>query len=370
LLWSRLGRGADREQAVATAAAFARHGADVTLLLPRGRRDPVLDAQALRSWFGVEGPLNVVQRASPWAGTHFALTALWVRQVAADALVAGADLLYSRIPYMFFGGGRSPVPFAAEHYRPWPRELPLLRGLIRRTARQPHCRGFILHSDYAAGSFRRLGIALDKILVAHNGVDPAAFESPLGAAEAREKLGLPADRPIALYAGSLSPDKALDRIWLLAAGRRDVLFVLVGSEGHGPVEAEAARHPNVLVVPWQAPAALSVYLYAADLLIIPPSTRPLHRSRQCVLPMKTYAYLAAGRPILAPRAPDTAELLRDGDNALLVEPDRPEAAAAGLDRLLADPALAARLSQVALATARNLTWDARARRILAFLSRR
>ena len=124
--------------------------------------------------------------------------------------------------------------------------------------------------------------------------------------------------------------------------RPDVLFVLVGSEGDGPIEQAAAARANVRVAPWAERPALAQWLGAADVLVIPPSLAPLQRFGDCVLPMKTFAYLAAGRPILAPIAPDTAELLRDGETALLVPPDQPEAAAAGLDRLLGDAALAAR----------------------------
>jgi glycosyltransferase involved in cell wall biosynthesis len=370
LLWSRLAREASGEQAVATAAAFARQGAEVTLLLPQGPHDPALDAAALRDWFGVEGDFAVAQRASRWAGTHFLQTALWLRQVARDPALKGADLLYSRIPYMFAGGFASPIPFAVEHYRPWPDDLPVLRPLIRRTARAPHCLGFILHSDYAAASYRRLGVDPAKLLVARNGVDPALFAAPLPAAEARRRLGLPLDRPIAVYAGRLTGEKAIDQILALAERRPAVLFVLAGSEGEGEVERQAARHANVRVLPWQSAAALPGVLWAADVLLIPSSVRPLTRSKRCVLPMKTYAYLAAGRPILAPRSPDTAELLVEGGNARLVEPDRPGAAAEALDALLADRALASRLSAGALRTAQGLTWDARARLILDFLAAR
>ena len=88
-------------------------------------------------------------------------------------------------------------------------------------------------------------------------------------------------------------------------------------------------------MPWAEPAALPAWLQAADVLLIPPSQAPLQRYRNCVLPMKLFAYLAAGRPILAPASPDTAELLKDQENALLVPPERPKAAAAALDRLLA-----------------------------------
>src|SRR6185503_9755611 len=137
-------------------------------------------------------------------------------------------------------------------------------------------------------------------------------------------------------------------------------------EGEGPIEASAAARANVRIVPWQAPADLPAWLGAADALLIPPSRAPLEQFRNCVLPLKLFAYLAAGRPILAPAAPDTAELLADGETALLVPPGDPEAAAAALDRLR-DPALAARLGAAALARSGELTWDRRAEEILAFL---
>ena len=122
-------------------------------------------------------------------------------------------------------------------------------------------------------------------------------------------------------------------------------------------------------MPWQGPAALPAWLHAADVLLIPPSRAPLEQYRNCVLPLKLFAYLAAGRPILAPEAPDTAELLRDGENALLVPPGDPAAAAAALDRLR-EPGLAARLGAAAAALATELTWDKRAEKIEAFLAAR
>jgi glycosyltransferase involved in cell wall biosynthesis len=86
--------------------------------------------------------------------------------------------------------------------------------------------------------------------------------------------------------------------------------------------------------------------------------------------MKLFAYLAAGKPILAPVAPDTAELLVDGENALLVPPDAPAAAAAALDRLLHERGLAERLAGNALELSRSLSWDRRAQRIAVFLEAR
>ena len=205
--------------------------------------------------------------------------------------------------------------------------MPAIRPLVRRTARNRKCLGLILHSAFAADAYRRAGVPEAKLLVAHNGANARLLAADPGKAAARAQVGLPADRAIALYAGRVNAEKGLDQLLAVAALRPDILFVLVGSEGEGPIEAAAAGRANVRIVGWQAPAALPAWLSAADVLLIPPSRAPLDRFRNCVLPLKLFSYLAAGRPILAPVAPDTAELLRDGENAVLVPPGAPDAAA-------------------------------------------
>lgn len=370
LMWARPNRNADREQSINTAAALARRGVAVTLLLPRGPNDPALGADDLRAYFAVEGDFQVVQRPSGWAGEALFRTLMWLRQVFRDPALAGADLLYSRIPAMLGMGQRAPLPFATEQYRPWPDQWPAIRPLVRRTAGHRNCLGLILHSHYAAEAYCRAGVSDEKILVAHNGANPHLSESGSGKGEARALLGLPVGRPIALYAGRINEEKGLDQILAVAALRPDILFLMVGSEGQGAIETEAGRRANVRIVPWQEPAALPLWLHAADILLVPPSRAPLDQFRNCVLPIKLFSYLAAGRPILAPQAPDTAELLVDGGNGLLVPPGEPETAARALDRMLGDSKLADRLSAGALASARDLTWDRRAERIESFLERR
>jgi starch synthase len=368
VLWSRLGREASQEQSVKTAAALARRGDEVTLILPRGKRDPELGAEEIRRWFGVEGDFRALQVPSRWGGVDLASTCFWLLQLFDSRALASADILYSRAPVMIAAGQVCPLPFATEQYRLWPDEWPFLRPHIRRTARHPRCLGYILHSELAAQSYRRAGVAEGKLLVAHNGTDPApARPDPAGA---RERLGLPRGRTLAVYAGRINAQKGLDRILALAELRPESLFLLVGSEGEGLVEREARRHPNVQVVPWQPPDRLPLYLAAADILLIPPSSAPLERFGTSVLPMKTFAYLAAGRPILAPRSPDLAGLLVDGANALLVPPDDSAAAAAAFDRLAGDARLSKRLGEGAAHTAQGLSWNDRAARIAAFLHRR
>src|SRR5205085_7555964 len=232
-----------------------------------------------------------------------------------------------------------------------------------------NCLGFVIHSAYAAGAYKRAGVPPEKLLVAHNGAETRLIGRPGDKGAARQLLGLDPDRFTAIYAGRVNAQKGLDAVLTLADLRPDALFLLVGSEGEGAVEVEARSRPNVRIVPWQEPAELPHWLDAADVLLIPPSQAPLEQFRNCVLPLKLFAYLAAGRPILAPAAPDTAELLQDGENALLVPPGDPVAAAAALDRLR-DPGLAARLGAAAYTRSGELTWDRRAEKIEAFLARR
>jgi glycosyltransferase involved in cell wall biosynthesis len=61
------------------------------------------------------------------------------------------------------------------------------------------------------------------------------------------------------------------------------------------------------------------------------------------------------------------EVLRDGENGLLVPPDDADALAAGIAAALGDPALAARLGEAARADAAGRTWSRRAAAVLAGL---
>ena len=123
-------------------------------------------------------------------------------------------------------------------------------------------------------------------------------------------------------------------------------------------------------MPWLPTGQTIPYLYAADVLLIPPTSGPLQQVGNTVLPIKTFIYMAAGRAILAPRTPDVRELLRNDENAALVPPDDLEAALRQLRRLLDDPPLRERLGKAAQHDVADLTWGRRAGRVLRFLRER
>src|SRR5262249_26827221 len=128
---------------------------------------------------------------------------------------------------------------------------------------------------------------------------------------------------------------------------------------------------NVRIVPWQQqPDALARYIFAADVLLIPPSLKPLAEFGSTVIPLKLYLYMGSGRPILAGDTPDVREILEDGRNALLSRPDCVDALVAGIRALTGDVSLARRIGAASLADSRNFTWSARAGKIAAILASR
>jgi len=91
-------------------------------------------------------------------------------------------------------------------------------------------------------------------------------------------------------------------------------------------------------------------------------------------PMKIIEYMGLGKPIVAPRQENIAELLGDGSEALLFEPGDERSLAGALRALITDREERRRLGEGALAAVheRGLLWTANARRIvdLAAASRR
>jgi glycosyltransferase involved in cell wall biosynthesis len=161
------------------------------------------------------------------------------------------------------------------------------------------------------------------------------------------------DRPVILYAGSLEPYQRIPLLLEAMAVARDALpearLVLVGGREAQVTEVtqQAARlgMSETVICEGQRPSDdIPSYLAAADVLVSP-------RRDGIHTPLKVYAYLQAGKPIVATRTTSHLQIL---DDQCAVLPElTPQAIAEALLAVLRDPALSDRLSRAAAERARD-----------------
>jgi len=109
------------------------------------------------------------------------------------------------------------------------------------------------------------------------------------------------------------------------------------------------------------PPQVRAWLARANVLVLPNPASAI--SSRFTSPLKLFEYMAAQRPIVASDLPALREVLSPDENAVLVTPGSAPALAAGIRRVLDDPALATRVASRALATVADFSWDRRADRL-------
>ncbi|MBK6781542.1 MAG: glycosyltransferase family 1 protein [Gemmatimonadetes bacterium] len=185
------------------------------------------------------------------------------------------------------------------------------------------------------------------------GVDPAHFHPRFRSEAWRARFGVGPDDLLVTYIGRLAKEKDLLRLvaaWqALRASRGNAQLVLVG---RGPLEEELrqAQIPGLHVAGLLEGRALSEAYASADLFAFPSATETFGNS--------LLEAMASGLPSLAVRAGGVMEFAEHGVNAWLAPPGDTGALTQALGRLLAAPALRARLSAGAQATAAARGWDA------------
>jgi glycosyltransferase involved in cell wall biosynthesis len=281
-----------------------------------------------------------------------------------------ADLVYTRNLWMAWLALLFGQRVVFDHYRPWPDQIPPLQLWIHRLICHRRFLVNISHSEYTRARYLDIGIPPDKLCCVRNGFEPSRLAAPLPLDLAKRRIGVDSDQKTVVYTGRINHKKGLELVIEAARRLPDHVFILVGSQANGVIEALASTVANVRIVPWQSPETIGRYIFAADVLLIPPSLRPLAEFGSTVIPLKLYLYLASGRPILAGDTPDLREVLQHGRNALLCRPDCVESLVAGIRALTRDPGLGSGLAARALADSRDLTWGARARRIAAIVGER
>ena len=236
--------------------------------------------------------------------------------------------------------------------------------------------GIVMHSQIATDYWASEGARPEKITTIHNGIDQNEIVDPatIDRSRLRQELNLPKTRQIVSYVGNMGSKKGIGSIVEVASHLPNVLFLLVGfskkkDKSQLIALANKLGADNIEIRPWVPPARVAPYLRASDALIIPPTSQPLFATGDTVLPIKTFVYMASGVPLLAPRLPDTAEILHHKKNAFLLQPDTPISNAQSIRQLLDQPQLREQIAINALACANKFTWNERAEKIVDFVQR-
>jgi glycosyltransferase involved in cell wall biosynthesis len=173
---------------------------------------------------------------------------------------------------------------------------------------------------------------------------------PLPELPARETLRgvLAVDGPLLVFAGRLTPAKALDVAF--AAVAQTGATLLVAGDGELRAELEAAAGPRIRFLGAQPRERVLELLAAADAVLLSSSWENF--------PHVLVEALAAGTPAIATRVGGVPEIVEDGVNGLLVPPGDPEALAAAIRRFFEDADLRGRLRTNAAPSAERFAPDA------------
>jgi glycosyltransferase involved in cell wall biosynthesis len=290
--------------------------------------------------------------------------------------------IYQRSSYMNFAGAamrlRHGIPLVCEFNGPlrwvgknWDREFDLLGGLSERieTLTLQAADLVVVVSATVRDLAVARGIAADRVLVNPNGVDTGIYRPDIDASALRASLGL--DGKIVLgFIGTFGEWHGADKLASAyvklrtdcpdLASRIHLLMI-----GDGPTRARAQ---SVIEQGGAAQAATftgavpqaqgPVYLAASDILVSPHVPNP-DGSRFFGSPTKLFEYMAMGRGIVASDLDQIGEILSHGDTAWLVKPGDITDLASGLERLVDDGFLRARLGAAAREEAIDrYTWRA------------
>lgn len=251
------------------------------------------------------------------------------------------------------------VPFVLEIRDIWPesiaaveafrsrRLLAFLEGLERRL--YAGARQIVTVGEGYRQRLVAKGVPAEKIAVVPNGVDQDLFRTQAPDAALRARFGLDG-RFVCSYIGTIGMACGLDTVLraaqrLKAAGREDVLFLLVGDGAvRAELEAQARREglDNVRFAGRLAKAEMPAAYSVSDACLIHLRRTELFTS---VMPSKIFEACGMARPVINGVTGYAAEWIERSGGGVNIPAEDETALLAAVDRLKNDPELARRLGE-------------------------
>lgn len=174
------------------------------------------------------------------------------------------------------------------------------------------------------------------------------------------------------YVGHLYPGRGIEIIEVLARECPDILFLVVGgNDSHVTARRSMNVASNLRFLGHVPHPVARRAMSAVDLLLMPYQEQVSiglagHDTGRWMSPMKMFEYMASGTPFVASDLPVLREVLRDGENAVLIQPDDLPAWRRSILALRDDPVRRQALADHAFGEYKaHYTWRGRAKRIIA-----
>lgn len=361
-------------QIIKMCEAFSGAGIKVELLAPR-RFNPIKETPfeyyGIKEIFAVKKiPVIDLIPLSGFLGAfaNFVESITFALFSLPDSSRADTDVIYTRDQFSGWFLSFLNKKFVYEIHS-FPRRFWLYKRIWRRAHK------IIAITEGLKNLIVKNGVDADKILVAPDAVDLAAFNAITGDKDdLKIELGFSKDDFLVGYVGrfkTLGMEKGIKTmIESLPILGKDVKMVFVGGEEPEIKDYKIFANrfnalPQCVFIGYQPYSKVIKYMKATDALVIPFPNKPhfaLYAS-----PLKLFEYMASGRPIIASDLPALREILND-KSALFFKPEDAADLARAIKMIKNSQTLGYHLSQQALADVKAHTWRERANNILNFIA--
>lgn len=266
----------------------------------------------------------------------------------------------------FFYSSSHGVPLVVSYHTHLPKylhyyHLASLEGTMWNAMRAAYNRADLTLATSAVMQQELESHGIRRVQLWRRGVDTELFHPSRASLEMRTRLtsGHPEDK-LLLYIGRLSAEKEIERCRDILAALPGVRLALVGDGPHREkLERYFAGTPTLFAGFMKGEELASAYA-SGDAFFL--------ASRTETLGLVLMEAMAAGCPVVAPRAGGVSDIIQDGVTGNLYDPDRPSDAVEAVARLLLDRDHHAQMSRAARLDAEQWGWAAATRQLESYYS--
>lgn len=256
----------------------------------------------------------------------------------------------------FFSSSYDRVPLVVSYHTHLPKylryyKLGMLEGTLWKAMRASYNRADLRLATSQAMQQELEQKGILRVRLWRRGVDTDLFRPDRATREMRTRLtqGHPEER-LFVYIGRLSMEKEIEHCRRVLEALPGVRLALVGDGPHRKKLEEYFAGTPTHFAGFLQGAELASAFASADAFFLP--------SRTETLGLVLLESMAAGCPVVTPRAGGTSDIVQDGVTGYLYDPADPESAVAAIRRLLFDPAHREQMGRQARADAEQWGWRA------------